>query len=461
MSKEDNPIAPKGVEQERAHSSVEDEPIQSEDPKRLKLEQSNTRVRGDGFEVWILLQLFATTRLFHLLDKRSILNLSLVCKDITKCIGTLISDDWEFNLSNPQTYENRKAPTYFTIKRATVNSLAQLQQPTLSHITRAKFIHPFNESVDSLPEQITHIDFIMDEDDSIIFNQPINNLPSNLVSLSLGDEFNQPIDNLPSSLAHLTIGHSFNHPVNCLPKNLVSLDIGGAFDQSIDELPPNLVKLHLGMRFSHPINSLPQNLSEFSMYSMFAPDFPEIDFTRFPPKLTTFEFPRVYKYPLTRLPPNLVSVQLPLVFNQPIDTLFRDSHKLEYIRFGDRFNCPVDGFLPPSLKKLVLSEDFNQSVNDLPKGLTHLSFETINLTNTAFNQPLNNLPSSLTHLTVGTGFNQLLTNLPPKLEYLAIGYAFKYLKESSPHLPATLKTLMVGNYDSTESWRAWMKSQGL
>ena len=58
-----------------------------------------------------------------------------------------------------------------------------------------------------------------------------------------------------------------------------------------------------------------------------------------------------------------------------------------------------------SITHLILSYDFNQSINNLQNSITHLTLGY------DFNQPINNLPNSIIHLTLGYDFNQPINNL--------------------------------------------------
>ena len=48
--------------------------------------------------------------------------------------------------------------------------------------------------------------------------EPINKLPSGLLSLIIGKNFNQPLNNLPTGLECLTLSKNYNQPLNNLPK---------------------------------------------------------------------------------------------------------------------------------------------------------------------------------------------------------------------------------------------------
>ncbi len=57
----------------------------------------------------------------------------------------------------------------------------------------------FNQPVDNLPPNLTHLEF------GILFNHSVNNLPSNLTVLTFGYVFNQPVDNLPIHIKQIKV----------------------------------------------------------------------------------------------------------------------------------------------------------------------------------------------------------------------------------------------------------------
>src|ERR1700756_2217523 len=69
----------------------------------------------------------------------------------------------------------------------------------------------------------------------------------------------------------------------------------------------------------------------------------------------------------------------------------------------------------PNLLELKFSETFNQSVDNLPKSITHLTFGF------NFNQSVDNLPKSITYLKFGWYFNQPINNLPQSITHLTFG----------------------------------------
>jgi len=119
----------------------------------------------------------------------------------------------------------------------------------------------FNQSVDNLPLNLTNLTFGDD------FNQSVDNLPSNIKVLTFGISFNQPVNKLPLSILELNFGYKFNQPVNNLPLSILELNFGNKFNQSIENLPLQIKKLSIGVNFNQSIDNLPTNINCISFYS--------------------------------------------------------------------------------------------------------------------------------------------------------------------------------------------------
>lgn len=116
-------------------------------------------------------------------------------------------------------------------------------------------------------------------------------------------------------------------------------------------------------------------------------------------------------------------------FNQKIDNLPKT---LTHLTLGDCFDKSVNK-LPESLTHLIIGDSFNNSVDKLPELLTHLT-----LGRNFNNQSVDSLPKKLTHLTLGDYFGQTVDNLPESLTYLSLGSNFD---QQVDHLPDGLKCL--------------------
>ena len=94
--------------------------------------------------------------------------------------------------------------------------------------------------------------------DNSNFNQPVDNLPPNITHLSFGYYFNQPVDKLPQNITHLTFREAFNQLVDKLPPNITHLTFGEDFNQLVDKLPPNITHFTFGNGFNQLIDKLPK-----------------------------------------------------------------------------------------------------------------------------------------------------------------------------------------------------------
>lgn len=117
------------------------------------------------------------------------------------------------------------------------------------------------------------------------------------------------------------------------------------------------------------------------------------------------------------------------------------------LEFSPYFNKPLNDDIINEIKKykiIKFGEKFNQNVNNLPYGITHLFFGE------NFNQPVDFLPHSITHLYFGRNFNQKIDNLPPNLQSI---YFFDDFEELNPmcficdlvSLPNSLKKIYISS----------------
>jgi len=120
------------------------------------------------------------------------------------------------------------------------------------------FFESFNQPVDNLPSNIEEISFERD------FNQPVDNLPMGLKKIKFGQYFNQPLDNLPIGLEVLEfVGHSeFNQPLDNLPINLKKLFLGFSYNLPLFCLPEGLKSMNIPYRYKHSMTKFPLGLNE-------------------------------------------------------------------------------------------------------------------------------------------------------------------------------------------------------
>jgi hypothetical protein len=131
--------------------------------------------------------------------------------------------------------------------------------PKETEIILFSYSSNFTQSVDNLPENLTHLTF------GYWFNQSVDNLPLSLTHLTFGCCFNQLVDNLPKTLTHLTFGYMFNQSVDNLPEKLTHLIFNVRFNQSIDNLPKKIKELTLICNHKS-INNLPDNIEKLHIY---------------------------------------------------------------------------------------------------------------------------------------------------------------------------------------------------
>lgn len=154
------------------------------------------------------------------------------------------------------------------------NSICNVVDKFPSNLKKLEFNPSINfyGNLDNLPDGIETIKFWND----CVFVLPVNNLPSSLLKLNLGDKYNLPVDNLPEHLTHLTFGDlcyenmesSFNQPINNLPNNLKVIALGFNFSQSIDNLPDSVqILCLLNPNYNIQINKLPRDLKEIWIYN--------------------------------------------------------------------------------------------------------------------------------------------------------------------------------------------------
>jgi hypothetical protein len=92
-----------------------------------------------------------------------------------------------------------------------------------------------------------------------IKNKIISNIPGNIIKIIFGGWFNldaQPY--LHQDIQMIKFGHEINQQVNNLPSNLIHLTLGAKFNQPVNNLPAGLKYLYFGGSFSYPVDMLPR-----------------------------------------------------------------------------------------------------------------------------------------------------------------------------------------------------------
>ena len=280
-------------------------------------------------------------------------------------------------------------------------------------------------------------------------------LGSNLTHLTLPLDFDCIVLTLPSSLLYLDLGNTFNNFL-ILPKSLTYLNLGDKYDHPLT-LPLSLTELMCGHNFNQPL-SLSFYLQKLTLGSKYSQQLFLLD-TLQSIKISPNDYNYVFK--LSRLPSNLIELHIcgkmvlydnhlpttlqSLIIDETNNDATSIHHSISEQSFLHlppnlrilsiiRFNHNLQQILPFTLRELILSGDFNQSI-ELPPNLRILSLTG------KFNQDLGILPSNLRKLTLGDEFNHPLGMLPEDLDILSIGDAFEHNLEA---LPFDLQELYLG-----------------
>ncbi len=164
---------------------------------------------------------------------------------------------------------------------------------------------------------------------SIFNNDSINNLPSNITSLTMGNDFNCEIHTFPQTLTYLEFGYAFNQSfANEFPQTLKYLKFGHNFNKSIKIFPHELEHLEFGYAFNRKITNLPKSLK----YLIFGHTFNQ----------------------QIKIPPNIT-----------------------HLTFGNKFNRKIK--IPRKITHLIIGNKFNQPINKLPSTLLYLEINGIHV----------------------------------------------------------------------------------
>ena len=157
---------------------------------------------------------------------------------------------------------------------------------------------------------------------------------------------------------------------------------------------------------------------------------------------TTFDF---YLYnTLTNLPKTLLNLTINSdLLNLPLNALTNDPINLKILHvISNKFNQPINN-LPSSLMELhIIAGNFNQSIDNLPTFLKNLHIDS-----DGFNQLLNSLPHTLEKLCIRSDeFNQSFNNLPISLNSIKL-FIPNYCKEIDLLYLQKLRELQIYNDD--------------
>ncbi len=281
-----------------------------------------------------------------------------------------------------------------------------------------QFFNNYSSSVEHLPENVQHIEL----GDSLLvtnswprwltklkfgyfFDQDITHIHLPMLRcLQLGDEYDRffPCDQFPN-LEELEFGYNFNQPLTKLPRRLRLLKFGIRFNQPLPPLPETLRELILGHNFQRSVQ-LPEGLTTFRAGRSRK--------CILPSTLTHYTLPGWLCEPIQTemIPPRLIQLGFNHKFDHPLCDL---PNTLQFIRFGDHFNQPLDDFkIPSQLTTLIFGKCFNQHISSFPESLEHLEFGD------QFNQPLVHLPSTLKRLILSPNFQHSLAFMKEKIPHL-------------------------------------------
>jgi hypothetical protein len=260
---------------------------------------------------------------------------------------------------------------------------------------------------------------------------------------------------------HLIFTHKPVLPI--LPKDLKGLTLIEKVNIDFKVLPQTLKYLVLGDWFNGKLTHLPKSLESLKLGNGFNK---KESLKSLPKSLKTLVIGDGYEKDIhgILLLPNLETLQLGAQFNNPVDELPKG---LKNLKLGTNFKKTVDN-LPEKLKRLEInSASFNQSIDNLPVELIflsissynyHLSFdglynkkiESLVLDLFDYTLPIDKLPVTLKKFTLkGNEWNNTLDNLPNSLEYLNL--ELKKINRDIYYFPENLLTLIMkcSNFDSS------------
>lgn len=261
----------------------------------------------------------------------------------------------------------------------------------------------FSNSIDLLPEHITHIQF------NNYYDYPITKLPKSLIFIKFGFYFNQKVDNLSDEIKFLILGNNFTQDIDNLPSNLEYLYLDSFFNNYIDFLPSKLNKLFLGWHFNKPINNLPNSL-EYLFINSYSFNHtldclpPNLDFLYFQgftfnksinnlPDSIQYLTINAYLANINKIPKNtkmfetsIIWNKIPDILNEEISEINITSCQKNLIHFNSDIICKfknlkkIDLFctfdtqvnwycLPNHLDTIILNKDYDFQIDYIPTNI--------------------------------------------------------------------------------------------
>ena len=168
------------------------------------------------------------------------------------------------------------------------------------------------------------------------YNYPyVNSLPLSLIDLTINN--NCYLQELPSNLESLTLHYKFDSPLPLLPITLKHLYLHMQYNHVLPEpLPVHLETLYMGALYSHSLDNLPQGLLKLTVVG-------QIDMN------TIYEL----KTPLDNLPNTIITLDILCKYNHSLDMLPDSIETLNIIFYDKKINK-----LPANLKKIIISTTY-------------------------------------------------------------------------------------------------------
>ncbi len=274
------------------------------------------------------------------------------------------------------------------IKENFTNSLLDILY-LINKFNNVSFGNAINESLDILPDTITHLS---------IWNScdiPIYKFPSNLIELELSNNHNYIIDNLPQTLEILSIGKftydKNSKPFSNYPPNLKKLKISSNNSTGFDNLPSGLEELIISSSEKIDLDNLPESLKILQIING-----KNIQLEHLPNGLETLIINDSSCMSEISLPNNLISLSInPLLasitcFPQSLQKL-KINHHFSGKSGWSIYSSFLNEKLPINLKELIFDSNLNKDIN------LNILPDTIEVLNISSNQDchITKLPSNI------------------------------------------------------------------
>lgn len=314
--------------------------------------------------------------------------------------------------------------------------------------------------------------------------------------LTICDEFEGVLDILPSNLEHIILEENFNGLLPVLPQSLLIITFKGQYDNMLPHLPDSLelIEFNKGTPeyyndnydYKLTIPNFPKNAKKIYFYDWRAyygktedgninnkytfiivginlhnklPEFPEqleslifncvkygCEFPNFPKTFKNLQTPYLYDISNFKKLNNIPILKVNSIYNHKFLNL--TIHNIKYIHFYVEcqwyHDSPNIRFkLPICLKKLKLSNGFNELIETLPINLEILTFECAY----NYNIKLPDLPPFLKKIKYNPLYNHQIIELPDYLKYIKFP---QHYTKTFPNLSNSLRFIKYPmNYNQT------------